>query len=133
MEVFMTFALTGIYASLLTIVMLILSFKVSWHRFKTGISILHGGDMALAQTIRHHGNMVEYVPMALILMAISEAQGAGTTFLHLVGAVLLVSRIVHPFGLKHDNATNPLRAAGHFGTLAAILLSVGFILWKAVG
>lgn len=128
----MTFALTGIYAALLMIVMLVLSIKVSMHRFKTGISILHGGDLALAQTIRHHGNMIEYVPMALILMAIAEAQGAGTTYLHAIGVILLLSRIIHPFGLKHDNANNPFRAVGHFGTVAAILLSVGFIFWKAV-
>jgi uncharacterized membrane protein YecN with MAPEG domain len=128
----MNFAVTGIYASLLAVLMLVLSLRVSIHRFRTNISILHGGDMSLAQTIRHHGNMTEYVPIALILMGIAEAQGAGGMFLHAIGAVLLVSRLIHPFGVRHGNPMLPPRAIGHFGTFASMLLAIGYILWKAL-
>lgn len=127
----MSFAITGIYAALLTLVVLTLSLRVSLHRAKTGVSILHGGDMSLAQTIRHHGNITEYVPLALILIGICEAQGASPTLLHVLGAVLLVSRLVHPFGIKHESPMHPLRAVGHFSTFFVMLGAALYILWTA--
>ena len=66
----MTLALTGLYASALALWAAWLGAQVSIMRAKTNISILHGENMELAEKMRRHGNFIETVPIALILMAI---------------------------------------------------------------
>lgn len=125
----MTLELTGLYACALALWAGWLGASVSIMRAKTGISILHGEDMALAEKIRKHGNFTEVVPLALILMAIVELNGASTTWLHAIGGLLLVSRLVHPFGIKHDNPQEILRGIGSGGTSLSMVLSIIFIVW----
>ncbi len=127
----MSFAITGIYASLLTLLMIVLSARVSILRAKVGISIMHGDNTELAERIRKHANLTENLPMAIILMGIAESQGAGSTYLHIMGVILLVSRLIHPFGIIHDNNKSPIRALGATGTFITLLMGIGYILWTA--
>ena len=124
--------ITGLYAALLALVMLTLMVRVARMRVRTGVSILHGDDMKLALAMRQHGNFIEAVPLALILMAVVEANGANSILLHANGIVLLVSRIVHPFGLTLDRFEHPLRAVSVVGTLLVTLVLAGVALWQAV-
>ncbi len=126
----MTFQITGIYASALGVLAIILSFHVIAYRARTSISLMDANDPQMAERIRRHGNFMEYVPLALILLAIAEAGGAPKTWLHMDGGILLASRLIHPFGIKHDYASAPLRVAGASGTMIAILIAVGLIVWK---
>ena len=127
----MTLAWTGIYGSALALWVIWLGASVSIVRAKTGISILHGEDMALAEKIRKHANFTEVVPLALILMAIVELNGASSTWIHSIGGLLLISRMVHPFGIQHDNPSNLLRGLGSGGTTLAMLIAIVFIVWTA--
>ena len=124
---------TALYAALLGILMIVLRTIVTVMRAKTGISIEHNGNMALAERIRWHGNFIENVPMALILMAAAEVGGAPSALLNASGIILLAARIAHPFGLRHENAKAPLRIISGLGTTAAMLLTIGFILWTYTG
>lgn len=128
----MTLQISGTYIALLSLYAMVLGAMVSIHRAKTGVSIFHGDDITLAEKIRRHGNFTETVPLALLLMVVAEAQGAGPSWLHAAGLLLLVSRLVHPFGLKHDNPNNVLRGIGSGGTTLAMLLMIVFILWNAL-
>lgn len=125
-------ATTGIYAALLGILMIGLSTAVSVRRGKTGISLLHGDDLGLAEQIRRHGNFTESVPLALLLMGIVEAMGASGAWLHAIGITLLAARIVHPFGIKHDRAASPMRIIGGSGTQLSMLIAISYILGSAV-
>jgi uncharacterized membrane protein YecN with MAPEG domain len=129
----MTFQITSVYAAVLGLVAIFLSFHVIQMRAKTKISLLDGSNNALKERIRRHGNFTEYVPLALILMACAEAGGATPTWLHAIGGMLLISRLIHPFGIKHDNASAPARIIGATGTQIAILLAVGLIGWQHWG
>ena len=112
---------TALYAALLAVVGIVLMLRVGLMRFRTGVSILHGDDPLFAQTIRRHANFIENVPLALVLMVLAEANGAGQTFLHVIGIVLVVSRIAHPLGLLHDRPIHPLRLLGTAGTLVTMI------------
>lgn len=127
----MPIEITGLYASLLAIIMIVLSTRVSLMRAKTDIPILHGDNIALAERIRRHANFTENVPMALILMGIVEASGGTITWLHAIGATLLVGRIIHPFGVNADNANRAARGIGALLTTASLLISIAFILIHA--
>ncbi|MDH3640858.1 MAG: MAPEG family protein [Gammaproteobacteria bacterium] len=128
----MLFPVTAIYAGLLFFVLLVLGYKVGSMRGKTGISINYGDNLELATAMRRHANFVENVPLALILMAIVEANGAGATFLHAVGIALVLMRIAHPLGLHHDNMGHPLRLVGAGGTILLLLILAVTALWQAL-
>jgi uncharacterized membrane protein YecN with MAPEG domain len=71
---------------------------------------------------RAHGNFIEYVPFALILMAGIESAGASHLFLLLLALFLIVGRILHPLGMTRP-VPNPFRAGGTVLTWATILLA----------
>jgi len=129
----MTLALTGIYAVLLALLAQWLTASISILRAKTGISILHGDNMALAERIRRYGNFAENVPLALILMAIVELNQASPTWLHAIGGILLISRIIHPIGIQHDNVKQIFRIIGATGTRLSMIIAMVFIVWTYLG
>ncbi len=131
----MQLPITLFYAALLAIFALALSFKAGGFRGKTGISVLFGdpANMELAENVRRHQNFLEYVPMLLIVMGAIELNGGSSTFLYVVGALLIVVRIAHAAGLKHDNMGHPGRLVGAAGTALLTLVTAGYGLWIAAG
>ena len=124
--------ITALYAGLLAIYGIWLSFQAGSMRGKTGISILHGDNMELAEKIRRHGNFIEYVPMALILIGVLEINGASPTFLHMLGVVLFLVRVAHAKGLHHDNIAHPLRAVGAGGTALVTVVAALAAIWMSL-
>ena len=127
----MSIPVTLTYASFFAIFALVLSFRAGSYRGKAGVSVLYGdpANMELAQRIRVHQNFLEYVPMILIVMGALEASGASRMFLYVVGDLLVIARIAHAVGLKHDNMSHIGRLVGAGGT-ALITLVVGvYGLW----
>ncbi len=90
--------ITLLYAGLLGVMSIILSAGAGVLRGKTGISIGHGDNPELLLAMRRHGNFVEFVPFAVILLGLLEMNGVGTTSLHVLGAVLVVARVCHAVG-----------------------------------
>ena len=121
--------ITALYAGLLTLIAIALGIAVGAMRGQTGISILHGDNMLLATRIRRHANFTEAVPLALILLAALELNGASPRLLHGLGIALVVCRIAHPLGLHHDNMRNPLRAIGALGTILVTLIAALTLIW----
>ena len=127
--------ITALYAGILAIFALGLSAMAGGFRGKTGVSILYGDpyNMELAQRVRVHQNFLEYVPILLILMGIIELNGGSATFLHVTGIVLLVARVAHAIGLKHDNMAHPGRAIGAGGTFLLTFVAAVYAIWMSVG
>ncbi len=123
--------ITLFYAALLAIFAMVLSSRAGLYRGKVGVSILYGNppDLDLQERVRVHQNFLEYVPMVLILMTGIELMGGNTAFLYVVGALLLVARMAHAIGLKHDNIAHPGRLIGAGGTALITFACVGYALW----
>jgi uncharacterized protein len=111
--------ITSLYAAPLGLMALALSAHVIMLRAKTGVSIMDGGNIQLAERIRRHGNFIEFVPLILLLMTLAELDGVGAMWLHITGAALVVGRLLHAFGLKHDKPTAFGRIAGASITMLA--------------
>jgi uncharacterized membrane protein YecN with MAPEG domain len=124
--------ITAFYAGLLALIVIALGAVIGPIRLRTGISILHGDNMQLATAVRRHGNFTESVPFALILLGFLELNGASTGLLHGLGIALVVSRIVHPLGLQHDNVRNPMRGIGAGGTTLVTLIAGVMLIWGFV-
>ena len=117
----MTFETTALYAVPLGAIYLALWMDIARTRGAMKVSIGDAGDTTLLLRIRRHGNFVEWVPMLLIIMMLGEGLGAPALYLHVSGALLLMGRLVHPFGLKADNAAHPLRYVGNSSNILALL------------
>ncbi|WP_324057019.1 MAPEG family protein [Aeromonas caviae] len=106
--------ITLIYAGLLGLLFLLLSFWVVKRRAQFRVMIGEGEAPEMLAAIRAHGNFAEYVPLTLLLMALCELTGVGSLWLHLGGVLLLVGRILHAIGIQIPRAPNMPRL---FGTL----------------
>lgn len=130
----MQLPITLFYAGFLAIFALALSFRAGSFRGKAGVSVLFGEPVnwELAERVRAHQNFLEYVPILLILMGLVEANGGSGMFLYVTGDLLILARIAHAMGLKHDNMAHKGRAIGAGGTALLTLVAAGYALWLSV-
>ncbi len=125
---------TLLYASFFTLFALVLSFRAGSFRGNAQISVLFGEppNMELAQRVRVHQNFLEYVPLILILFGLLEASGVSRMFLYVMGDLLIVARIAHAIGLRHDNIQHIGRLIGAGGTALITVVTAGYGLWLSV-
>lgn len=128
----MALHVTALYAALLGLIGMVLAGLVGRVRGRTNISLNDGGKRELIEANRRHMNWVENVPFILLLFAIIELNGGSSTWLHVMGVTLLVSRIVHPFGISTENMPMPQRLAGAGGTVIVTACAILTLLWQVL-
>ena len=129
----MIFTVTPVYALAIAAIYLVLWFRVTALRSSTGVSIGDGKDKNLLLRIRQHGNCAEWSTLVLILMILAEGMGAPALYLHISGALLVIGRLAHPFGLKADNTNHLLRYVGNGTNVLAALNAMVCLAVNIVG
>lgn len=114
---------TALWAALLAPVCLWLSMRVIGQRRRARIAIGTGGDHALERAMRAQANFTEYVPFALVLMALAEAGGTPGWVIHPLGAALLAGRIAHGWGIAREPEDYRFRVGGMMATFSVIALA----------
>ncbi|MBA3563045.1 MAG: MAPEG family protein [Gammaproteobacteria bacterium] len=122
--------ITSIYAALCGILMIALAMRVSLARRRYRVGVGSGGHEPLERTIRVHANFVEFVPLALVLMLLAEMGGVTGWLMHAFGITLIVSRLLHAWGLARAGGESFGRLYGSLGTWALILVLAGLILLR---
>jgi uncharacterized membrane protein YecN with MAPEG domain len=122
--------ITGLYAALLTLLVLGLAARVMWLRRRTRIGLGDGGDRDVACAVRTHGNAIEYVPLALILLLVLELNQTLPMLLHVFGIALLLARIVHAIGLSSSPGYSAGRAVGSALTMLVVTVMAVMLLWQ---
>ncbi len=117
----MGLTITALYAGLLGILLIILSVWVINMRRVHKVGLGDGGNPELQRAIRVHANFIEYVPLALILIAALESTRASAYGLHALGIVLVIARLAHAQGLGSSDKGSAGRAIGSGGTFIVIL------------
>jgi uncharacterized membrane protein YecN with MAPEG domain len=112
-------------AGILGLLSVLLSVLVTVARARTKVMIGDGAadekaSARLLPAIRAHGNFIEYVPLALILLGAIEVSGATRLTCEIFAALLIIARFSHAVGM-HRPAPNPMRAAGALVTWAVML------------
>jgi uncharacterized membrane protein YecN with MAPEG domain len=97
------------------------------------IGLGDGGDPALLRRIRVHANFVEYVPFALLLLALLEVTGLDRVWIATLGGVLLVARVLHAIGLSRSAGVSFGRFWGTLLTWCMILASSLIAIVRALG
>ncbi|MFM9968301.1 MAG: MAPEG family protein [Burkholderiales bacterium] len=115
-----------ITTGLLALLLLFLSGYIIAGRVKFRIDLFDGGNAVMRQRIRAQANFIEYVPIALLLLALVEWGKIGPGWLPAaMGGTLVVARLWHAQGLLSRSGTS----AGRFmGTnLTGLVLLTGAI------
>ena len=120
--------ITPIYAAFLGLGFVFLSFLTLRLRRKNKIALGDGGNPQLLRAIRVHSNFAEYVPIALILIYMTELVGAPIFLIHLLGVSLLLGRLSHAWGVSHNNENFTFRVFGMIATFNSIIVSSIYIL-----
>ena len=124
--------ITPLYAGALAILFLALSFRVVQLRMR-GVSLGDGGDQELLRRIRGHGNFPEYVPLILLMLAMLETGGVTPPWLlHLLGATLLVARLLHGIALSYTSQWKFGRFWGTALTFLLLLVTGLLCLWRGI-
>lgn len=117
---------TAFFAGLLALIYILLALNIIRGRYALRLPLGDGGDNSMTRRIRAHANFAEYVPLALILMGLSEINGLSESFLTIVGWVLVLCRLSHAFSLSVWEVKNPMRIifrqVGMVGTFGVILI-----------
>ncbi|MBK8068849.1 MAG: MAPEG family protein [Rhodanobacteraceae bacterium] len=115
------FPITSIYAALAGLLLLVLAWRVVKVRRRERIGIGDGQNRDLERRVRIHANAVEYVPIALILLALAEAGGTPAWGMHAAGATLILARVLHAVGLTQSPGHSHGRFFGVLLTWLVIL------------
>jgi uncharacterized protein len=122
--------ITGIYAALAVILIIILAIRVVAYRRTHKIGMGDGDDVELRKRIRAHGNAIEYVPLYLVLLLLLELDQTLPTLIHTFGIILIVARLAHAWGVSHHTGISPGRAIGVVLTFGGLLAMSLLLLWQ---
>lgn len=124
--------ITSLYTGLAALLVLVLVVRISALRMRLHIGIGDGGDRLLGQRIRAHGNAVEYLPLALLQLGLLELTGHAAWLVHACGAVLILARCLHAFGLSRSAGKSMPRALGTALTWAVMAVMAMLLIARFV-
>ncbi len=123
----------ALWTGLHLILLLVLSLLVVRQRRKHKVALGDGGVPELAQAVRAFGNATEYVPSALVGLAVLAIVEASPLAIHLAGLMLFAGRVLHAVGLSRSGAATFPRALGVLFTwLAYVFLAVALLFYAIV-
>lgn len=114
-------------AAAAAVVNLWLAFRIVQLRLKDKVLLGDNGDALLQGRMRAHANFTEYAPFILILLGLIELGGGSTSWLWIAGAVFIVARIAHAFGMDRTTSS-PARAGGALATWVLMAVLAGWAL-----
>lgn len=118
------------YASLLVLLFLFLSLRVIRRRRALKVGIGDAGDKHLLRAMRVHSNFAEYTPLALLLLLALELQVFYPWALHVLGATLVIGRLLHAYGVSQTREQLQFRMAGMACTFAVMLVAAGILIYR---
>lgn len=113
---------TMVVSAVLVLLKLLLGIQVSIYRMRTDIMWGDAGDATMQRRIRAHANHSEWVPAAIIILALIEMVGVNALLVTVLGIVLIIGRGLHALGLM-GNAEVFNRAAGMVLTWAVMAIA----------
>ena len=122
--------ITAFYAGILGVLHISLTSYVVFGRWRYSVSLGDGGEEDMRRRIRAHGNFIEVVPMSLILLYLAEQHllEQRAPWVHSLGVMIVLGRLLHTIGITRKRSVNKLRQAGMTLNLGALtLLSLGLL------
>ena len=111
--------ITALYAVMLATIFLVLSVRIAVARWRRE-QYFGEADSSIAMLVRAHSNFVENIPIALILLSFAEVRGAAWNVMHGLASALVVSRVLHAYGVSKEPEPIWFRVCGY--TLTCIII-----------
>ena len=124
--------ITLLVASLHVLLYLVLAMRVVLLRQATRIGVGSGGNAAMTLRMRVQGNFAEYVPLALLMLALLELCALPAWLLWTFGLALLLGRVLHAIGLGGSAGYSFGRFSGALLTFLVLLAMALAGLWRFV-
>lgn len=112
---------TALIAAACGLFLIALSVRVIALRRRFRISVGHQNNADLERAMRVQSNFVEYTPLFLILLALTETQGLPAWAVQGLGLMFLAGRALHFIGFRSRAAPGVFRVLGMALTFTAIL------------
>lgn len=113
--------ITTLTAGIVGLLLVVLSLRVIQARRDASKS--EDGETLLQRRIRGQGNLIEYAPLALILLGLLEYQGFNNLFVVAMAVLFVAGRLLHGYGFGFTAHS----VIGRAGGTALTLLAVGFL------
>ncbi len=117
----------SLYIGLITLLMMALKLYVGGQRGKLKVP---AGDVSkpdFARAGRVQMNAVEDVPVLVLGLLTAALLGIPALYIHIIGLVLLISRVLHAMGLASKDGRTFGRVAGTIGTMI-VFVTLGLML-----
>ena len=124
--------ITPTYAALLTVLFIGLSVRTIKQRFRHRVAVGDGNKPELVRAMRAHANFAEYVPLALILIWMTEAVSFPGWVIHLLGVTLVVGRFFHAYGIMQVNEDLRFRQLGMSLTFLVLVTAAALLLVRTI-
>lgn len=121
--------ITGLFAGIFALAQIILSIRIAKMRWKHKVSLGDGGVDELQTAMRIHGNFVETVPIALILLALMELGGAPLWLVYVLGLAMVISRMSHAYALSTPPGYGRFRVLGMSLTFTIYCVGAATCFW----
>ena len=118
-------SIVPVYAAVLAILYLALTFAVIRNRYRLRVSLGDGGDKRLNRVIRGAWKIFRIRSDVVAVAGLRGIGGAGAVVIHLGGALLLSGRLLHGYALALTLQNISARRNGMILTLASIVVGIG--------
>ncbi|QDH72785.1 MAPEG family protein [Brevundimonas sp. M20] len=125
------FRAVALWTGLSLLFILWLSMRISAGRRKLKVSVGDGGHPALTASTRAFGNAIEYVPLALVALAV-VAVFYSAAIVHAVGGAFFIGRVLHAWGMGQEKQPAVGRMLGMILTYLTFIGSAGLLIFAAV-
>lgn len=122
----MSVIVSSLYIGLTAIMAVYFALRVVKLRRRLKVGLGTGGQPTLRLANRVHGNLIEHAPMALMLLLVAELNGLPQAYVHLLGLIWLLARVLHALGLTLG------QGGYHWGRFWGVLLTWILILTLSV-
>ncbi|RYY23692.1 MAG: glutathione S-transferase [Sphingomonadales bacterium] len=126
------FRAVALWAGLSLLFVLWLSMRISAGRRTLKVSVGDGGHTQLINSTRAFGNAIEYMPLALVALAVL-AVFYSATIVHVVGGAFFLGRLLHAWGMGQEKQPSIGRMLGMILTYLTFIGSAGLLIFAAVG
>jgi len=123
----------SLWVGLLVLWLVVLSWGVVGQRRRLKVAFGDGGHVSLTAAGRAFGNAAEYIPAGLIALLLLALTGATPLLIHILGATLLVGRMIHAAGLLFQKGPSLGRVLGMALTYTVLLFAAGLLVGRALG
>ena len=102
-----------------------LGMRIAQLRYSLHVSVGDGGHESLIRRMRAQANFIENAPITLLLFGLVEASGKSGVWLAPLGALFLLGRVAHGYGM---DGKPPFQAGRSIGVIVSMLTQLVLVI-----